>query len=120
MRIIDNINDLLKSKQDEMVNFLNQHMSPEERNRIGGSIWLIMPSAGDVAKIQLDLLSSLNSSIEELKQFVMDLPPDGWRKGGKEKFIECGVDMLNSGMSVRKIKEILTKMFSAVAAEYGE
>lgn len=45
--------EMLEAKQKEMIDFLNQHLSDADRQRIGEDIIRIMPNAGDIAKIQI-------------------------------------------------------------------
>ena len=47
---------MLKDKEDEMIEFINRYMSKKDINRIGEDIIRIMPCRGDIAKIKLDLI----------------------------------------------------------------
>ena len=47
---------MLKDKEDEMIEFINKYMSKKDINRIGEDIIRIMPCRGDIAKIKLDLI----------------------------------------------------------------
>ena len=51
------INEMLDKKELEMCNFLNAHLSDLDRRRIGEDIIRIMPNRGDIAQIQITLLS---------------------------------------------------------------
>ena len=53
----EKICQMLKDKEDEMIEFINQYMSKKDMNRIGEDIIRIMPCRGDIAKIKLDLLT---------------------------------------------------------------
>lgn len=48
--------NMLKRKETEMVKFLNRYMSDHDRQRIGEDIIRIMPNGGDLANIQMKLL----------------------------------------------------------------
>ncbi len=47
---------MLKDKEDEMIEFINRYMSKKDINRICEDIIRIMPCRGDIAKIKLDLI----------------------------------------------------------------
>jgi hypothetical protein len=47
---------MLKEKEEEMIEFINNYMSKKDINRIGDDIVRIMPCRGDIAKIKLDLI----------------------------------------------------------------
>ena len=51
---------MLKDKEDEMIEFINRYMSKKDINRIGEDIIRIMPCRGDIAKIKLDLMAKTN------------------------------------------------------------
>jgi hypothetical protein len=52
----EKICQMLKNKEDEMLEFINRYMSKTDINRIGEDIIRIMPCRGDIAKIKLDIL----------------------------------------------------------------
>ena len=56
----EKICQMLKDKENEMVEFLNRYMSKKDINRIGEDIIRIMPCSGDIAKIKLDILIERN------------------------------------------------------------
>jgi hypothetical protein len=54
----EKICQMLKDKEKEMTDFINQYLSKKDINRIGEDIIRIMPQRGDIAKIKLDMISS--------------------------------------------------------------
>ena len=52
----ERICQMLKDKEDEMLEFINRYMSKKDINRIGEDIIRIMPCRGDIAKIKLDII----------------------------------------------------------------
>lgn len=56
----EKICQMLKDKEDEMIDFINRYMSKKDINRIGEDIVRIMPCRGDIAKIKLDILIERN------------------------------------------------------------
>jgi hypothetical protein len=51
---------MLKDKEDEMLEFINRYMSKKDINRIGEDVIRIMPCRGDIAKIKLDMIIERN------------------------------------------------------------
>lgn len=56
----EKICQMLKDKENEMIEFINRYMSKKDINRIGEDIIRIMPCRGDIAKIKLDILIERN------------------------------------------------------------
>ena len=56
----EQICQMLKDKEDEMIEFINRYMSKKDINRIGEDIIRIMPCRGDVAKIKLENIIKRN------------------------------------------------------------
>ena len=56
----EKICQMLKDKEDEMLEFINRYMSKKDINRIGEDIIRIMPCRGDIAKIKLDIIIEQN------------------------------------------------------------
>ena len=56
----EKICQMLKDKEDEMIEFINRYMSKKDINRIGEDIIRIMPCRGDIARIKLDIIIERN------------------------------------------------------------
>ena len=56
----EKICQMLKDKEDEMLEFINRYMYKKDINRIGEDIIRIMPCRGDIAKIKLDIIIEQN------------------------------------------------------------
>lgn len=52
----EKICQMLKDKEEEMIEFINRYMSKKDINRIGEDIIRIMPCRGDIAIIKLNIL----------------------------------------------------------------
>jgi hypothetical protein len=61
------------------------------------------------------------NTTEELRQVIKTLPTscEWFDTDGEKRFNECANKMINAGMELNDIKDILVSCYVAVANEYG-
>lgn len=63
---------------------------------------------------------AVSSPLSQMMQAVQDIPPNGWwHSDGEDSFIEIGRAMLQAGMPVGLVLELLERAYGAVAGEFG-
>jgi hypothetical protein len=61
-------------------------------------------------------------NMDTLTKRINDIPPDGgfWRASTRETFEEVGRELRRKGLSEDEVVEILTRLYFAASAEYGD
>jgi len=59
-------------------------------------------------------------SFNRLKSFVENMNGGWYDEDNQQPFIEHGINLVELGMSIDEVEQILQSLYSAVASEYGE